>query len=69
MEPVVLVAFVQQSTVLSRLRGVVSCPRDAYLAAGVGSQPHVSTCGHVLHARCWRKYVDGVRDKEKIRYV
>ncbi|CAH2055648.1 unnamed protein product, partial [Iphiclides podalirius] len=42
-EPLVLVAFVQQSS------------------------PHVSSCGHALHARCCRKYVDGVRDKEKIR--
>ncbi|XP_068622953.1 E3 ubiquitin-protein ligase UBR1 [Battus philenor] len=66
-EPLVLVAFVQYSTVLSRAHKLASCTREAWCAAGFGAQPHVSSCGHALHARCCRKYVDGVRDKEKIR--
>ncbi|XP_060806415.1 E3 ubiquitin-protein ligase UBR1 [Amyelois transitella] len=70
--PLVLVAFAQQSTVLNRARvgcsGVVpSAWRAAWLPAGVGAQPHVSGCGHALHARCWRKYLDNVLDKENSR--
>ncbi|KAM3966089.1 LOW QUALITY PROTEIN: ubr1 ubiquitin ligase [Aphomia sociella] len=75
-EPLVLVAFVQQSTVLNRTRPGGGAGgggaggggwRSAWLPAGVGAQPHVSSCGHALHARCWRKYVDGVLDKENRR--
>ncbi|XP_049878281.1 E3 ubiquitin-protein ligase UBR1 isoform X3 [Pectinophora gossypiella] len=71
-EPLVLVAFAQHSTVLNRARqgGLGRVPADwleAWLPAGVGAQPHVSSCGHALHARCWRKYVDSVLDKENRR--
>ncbi|CAH0663514.1 unnamed protein product [Chilo suppressalis] len=73
--PMVLVAFVQHSSVHNRLResqpdtltGVENQSRAAHLPAGVGIQPHVSSCGHALHARCWRKYVDNVQDKENRR--
>ncbi|XP_052749909.1 E3 ubiquitin-protein ligase UBR1 isoform X2 [Galleria mellonella] len=79
LEPLVLVAFVQQSTVLSRRRaageaagagasaGASGRASAAWMPAGLGAQPHVSSCGHALHARCWRKYVDGVLDKENRR--
>ncbi|XP_045778692.1 E3 ubiquitin-protein ligase UBR1 isoform X1 [Maniola jurtina] len=69
-EPMVLVAFAQCSTVLNRLgvgAGGAETWRSAWLPAGLGAQPHVSCCGHALHAKCWRKYVDGVMDKEKLR--
>ncbi|XP_026318050.1 E3 ubiquitin-protein ligase UBR1 [Hyposmocoma kahamanoa] len=71
-EPLVLVAFAQHSTVLNRARvgGCGRVPaewRGAHLPAGRGAQPHVSSCGHALHARCWRKYVDSVMDKENRR--
>ncbi|CAH2087795.1 unnamed protein product [Euphydryas editha] len=72
-EPLVLVAFAQHSSVLSRrgaggAGGAGGDPwRSAWPPAGLGAQPHVSCCGHALHARCWRKYVDGVLDKEKLR--
>nr|XP_049697371.1 E3 ubiquitin-protein ligase UBR1 isoform X3 [Helicoverpa armigera] len=71
-EPLVLVAFVQQSSVLSRLRrgGQARLPagwRAGWLPAGLGLQPHVSSCGHALHAACWRNYVDNVQDKENRR--
>ena len=82
-EPLVLVAFVQHSSVLSRTRaegtsgtagagdtaeaGVTGESRSAWHRPGLGAQPHVSCCGHALHARCWRKYVDNVLDKEKLR--
>ncbi|XP_037303445.1 E3 ubiquitin-protein ligase UBR1 isoform X2 [Manduca sexta] len=70
-DPLVLVAFVQQSRVLDRRRGAGAAPPGAgscaTLAPGLGAQPHVSSCGHALHARCWRKYVDNVQDKENRR--
>ncbi|XP_053616126.1 E3 ubiquitin-protein ligase UBR1 isoform X2 [Plodia interpunctella] len=70
--PLVLVAFAQQSSVLNRARagarGVLpGAWRAAWLPAGGGAQPHVSGCGHALHARCWRKYLDNVLDKENRR--
>ncbi|KAL4703355.1 hypothetical protein ACJJTC_013121 [Scirpophaga incertulas] len=66
--PMVLVAFVQQSSVLERGRGAARGDwKAAHLPAGVWPQPHVSSCGHALHARCWRKYVDNVLDKENRR--
>nr|XP_026492514.1 E3 ubiquitin-protein ligase UBR1 isoform X1 [Vanessa tameamea] len=70
-EPLVLVAFAQHSSVLNRkgagAGGADAAWRSAWPPAGLGAQPHVSCCGHALHARCWRKYVDGVLDKEKLR--
>ncbi|XP_047516018.1 E3 ubiquitin-protein ligase UBR1 isoform X1 [Pieris napi] len=69
-EPLVLVAFVQQSRVLSRSPPPEVPQTDqaqAEIPADIGAQPHVSCCGHALHARCWRKYVDGVQNKEKLR--
>ncbi|XP_050682744.1 E3 ubiquitin-protein ligase UBR1 isoform X2 [Leptidea sinapis] len=72
-EPMVVVAFVQQSRVLARsppapdTQAPPTCSARAHLPADIGAQPHVSCCGHALHARCWRKYVAGVLDKEKLR--
>ncbi|KAF9424340.1 hypothetical protein HW555_000479 [Spodoptera exigua] len=67
-EPLVLVAFVQQSSVLTRTRREQhEAWRAAWLPAGLGLQPHVSSCGHALHAACWRNYVDNVQDKENRR--
>jgi hypothetical protein len=79
--PLVLVAFVQHSSVLDRTRESNIGPsalvargtatggggRAATLPCGVRAQPHVSSCGHALHERCWRKYVDNVLDKENRR--
>ncbi|XP_028170096.1 E3 ubiquitin-protein ligase UBR1 [Ostrinia furnacalis] len=70
--PLVLVAFVQHSSVLNRARvgsdgRRPGAWRAAHLPAGLGAQPHVSSCGHALHARCWRKYLDNVLDKENRR--
>ncbi|RWS26023.1 E3 ubiquitin-protein ligase UBR2-like protein [Leptotrombidium deliense] len=68
----VLAAFVQQSTVLSknRERNVNShednietlwMPSDLYFGA------HISTCGHVMHSECWQKFFDSVLAKERRR--
>ncbi|GLH05833.1 E3 ubiquitin-protein ligase UBR1 [Gryllus bimaculatus] len=67
----VLAAFVQQSTVLSRVRepGAANAPPpDAlFLPAALGPAPHTGTCGHVMHSRCCQKYLDNVLAKESRR--
>ncbi|XP_022823526.1 E3 ubiquitin-protein ligase UBR1 isoform X2 [Spodoptera litura] len=70
--PVVLVAYVQDSTVLNRMargpRGAVPQSwRHAWLPPGLGLQTHVSSCGHLLHADCFTNYIDNVQDKEHRR--
>ncbi|CAG9128754.1 unnamed protein product [Plutella xylostella] len=70
--PLVLVAFCQYSSVLNRCRadgqGVTPAGwRAARLPAGRGAGPHVSSCGHALHAACWTKYLATVHDKENRR--
>lgn len=73
----VLAAFVQRSTVLSKNRErkvnftdeaveAVFMPADLYFG------PHVSTCGHVMHSDCWQRYFEAVLAKERrrpVRYV
>lgn len=63
----VLAAFVQQSTVLCQHHGDFQEPDPLYLSAKLGMSPHTSTCGHVMHARCWQDYVDNVLAKENRR--
>ncbi|KAM7298268.1 E3 ubiquitin-protein ligase UBR2 [Ixodes scapularis] len=72
----VLSAFVQRSTVLSKDRSrvpptgedeegrqeeVVPVPADLRYGA------HTSTCGHVMHSRCWQKFFESVLTKERRR--
>lgn len=47
-------AFVQKSNVLAH-------PND------VAPSPHTSTCGHVMHATCWKEYFDNEVAKENRR--
>lgn len=63
----VLAAFVQQSTVLCQCHGDFQEHDPLYLSAKLGMSPHTSTCGHVMHARCWQDYVDNVLAKENRR--
>lgn len=63
----VLAAFVQQSTVLCQLRPDNDEPEPLYLSAKLGASPHTSTCGHMMHGRCWRDYFDNVVAKENRR--
>lgn len=65
----VLAAFVQGSTVLSKNRErdvneenfLPFMPADLYFGC------HVSTCGHVMHSDCWQKFFDAVLSKERRR--
>ncbi|CAG0917514.1 unnamed protein product [Notodromas monacha] len=74
----VLCAFVQQSTVLSKadrsLESNISDPdyslrifEPALLTARLEIGSHISSCGHVLHASCWRKNVDESSRRERRR--
>ncbi|XP_012287219.1 E3 ubiquitin-protein ligase UBR2 [Orussus abietinus] len=63
----VLAAFVQQSTVLCQNRANTEEADPLFLSYKLGASPHTSTCGHVMHAKCWQKYFDNVLAKENRR--
>ena len=52
-------AYVQRSTVLAQKRGEGTWPplpmsKSDFLPADLLVGPHVSTCGHTIHASCWQ---------------
>ncbi|XP_048517590.1 E3 ubiquitin-protein ligase UBR2 isoform X2 [Dendroctonus ponderosae] len=69
----VLAAFVHQATVLnkypkeyfSNLHSENNNP--LFLAESFSPAPYTSTCGHVMHSECWRKFFDNVMVKEHRR--
>lgn len=68
----VLAAFVQRSTVLSknRDRKVNSADETVdslFMPADLYFGPHISTCGHVMHSDCWHKFFESVLAKERRR--
>ncbi|KAJ8911051.1 hypothetical protein NQ315_004698 [Exocentrus adspersus] len=68
----VLAAFVQQTTVLCQHRNDealmdVTNHDPLFLHANLGPAPHTSTCGHVMHSDCWRKYFDNIMVREHRR--
>ncbi|XP_060531062.1 E3 ubiquitin-protein ligase UBR2 [Cylas formicarius] len=68
----VLAAFVQQSTVLCQHKNNKTLldlgqHDPLFLHANLGPAPHTSTCGHVMHSDCWRKYFDSVMVREHRR--
>ncbi|KAG5890458.1 hypothetical protein JTB14_031270 [Gonioctena quinquepunctata] len=68
----VLAAFVQQATVLCQHKTNealmdISKHDPLYLHANLGPAPHTSTCGHVMHSDCWRKYFDNIMVREHRR--
>lgn len=68
----VLAAFVQQATVLCQNKRIdklmdIQKHDPLYLHANLGPAPHTSTCGHVMHSECWRKYFDNVLVREHRR--
>ena len=68
----VMAAYVQKSTVLSKVRGQALAPVSSstfpFLSSNLTSAPHTSSCGHVMHATCWQKYFDDVSESERRRY-
>lgn len=68
----VLAAFVQQATVLCQHKSneiLMDIRRHdpLYLHANLGPAPHTSTCGHVMHSECWKKYFDNIMLREHRR--
>lgn len=67
----VLAAFVQSSSVLSKNRKRYLSDPDSYdpmlFPADLFCAPHCSTCGHVMHSDCWQKFFESVLRKEQRR--
>ncbi|XP_028324302.1 E3 ubiquitin-protein ligase UBR2 [Gouania willdenowi] len=67
----VLAAFVQRSTVLSKNRRRSQPDPERHdplfthpdLSVGV----HTASCGHIMHATCWQRYFEAVQLKEQRR--
>ncbi|XP_011482545.1 E3 ubiquitin-protein ligase UBR2 isoform X1 [Oryzias latipes] len=70
-QAMVLAAFIQRSTVLSRNRHCSLPDPEHYdplfmhtnLSLGI----HTASCGHVMHATCWQRYFEAVQLKEQRR--
>ena len=60
----VMAAFVQLSTVLSRERSSSAANPVLYVPSSLHRLPHTSSCGHVMHAACWQRHFESVaRDR------
>ncbi|XP_075996582.1 E3 ubiquitin-protein ligase UBR2 isoform X2 [Genypterus blacodes] len=67
----VLAAFVQRSTVLSKNRSRATPEPEHHdplfmhpdLSLGI----HTASCGHIMHATCWQRYFEAVQLKEQRR--
>uniref|UniRef100_A0AAG5DQH5 E3 ubiquitin-protein ligase n=1 Tax=Anopheles atroparvus TaxID=41427 RepID=A0AAG5DQH5_ANOAO len=63
----VYAAFVQRSSVLSRYQQTDERGQLQYIETGIHPSPHISTCGHVMHASCFEKYFSNEVVKEHRR--
>lgn len=69
----VYAAFVQKSTVLSKDRNADTAAEKSndddhlFLSSNLSPGPHTSTCGHVMHRSCWKRYFENVLSKESRR--
>lgn len=67
----VLAAFVQRSTVLSKNRR--RAPPDPehhdplFMHPDLAFGTHTASCGHIMHATCWQRYFEAVQLKEQRR--
>ncbi|XP_034092509.1 E3 ubiquitin-protein ligase UBR2-like isoform X1 [Gymnodraco acuticeps] len=67
----VLAAFVQRSTVLSKNRRR-SLPEPVhydplFMHPDLSLGTHTASCGHIMHANCWQRYFEAVQVKEQRR--
>ncbi|XP_040576594.1 E3 ubiquitin-protein ligase UBR2 [Lepeophtheirus salmonis] len=80
--PLVMAALVQKSTVLWKRRKprlnsdnnhfVNDKQQDKFkgfplLTSDLACAPHVSSCGHIMHASCWQKYHNDIVTQERLR--
>ncbi|XP_069579847.1 E3 ubiquitin-protein ligase UBR2 isoform X3 [Brachyistius frenatus] len=67
----VLAAFVQRSTVLSknRCRNLPDPERHEplFMHPDLSLGIHTASCGHIMHAACWQRYFEAVQLKEQRR--
>uniref|UniRef100_A0A087XHK6 E3 ubiquitin-protein ligase n=1 Tax=Poecilia formosa TaxID=48698 RepID=A0A087XHK6_POEFO len=67
----VLAAFIQRSTVLSknRSRGIPDPERldPLFMHPDLSVGVHTASCGHIMHATCWQRYFEAVQQKEQRR--
>ncbi|XP_071961938.1 E3 ubiquitin-protein ligase UBR2-like isoform X2 [Antedon mediterranea] len=67
----VLTAFIQRSSVLSRARDKKIVDKDSFdpllKSTDLYWGTHVSSCGHIMHATCWQIYTDSLVAKENKR--
>ncbi|XP_068183041.1 E3 ubiquitin-protein ligase UBR2 isoform X1 [Antennarius striatus] len=67
----VLAAFVQRSTVLSknRRRSLPDPERHdpVFMHPDLSMGVHTASCGHIMHATCWQRYFEAVQLKEQRR--
>uniref|UniRef100_A0A8B9N554 E3 ubiquitin-protein ligase n=1 Tax=Accipiter nisus TaxID=211598 RepID=A0A8B9N554_9AVES len=67
----VLAAFIQRSTVLSKNRNKITPDPDKYdplfMHPDLSCGTHTGSCGHIMHAHCWQRYFDAVQAKEQRR--
>ncbi|XP_061821734.1 E3 ubiquitin-protein ligase UBR2 [Nerophis lumbriciformis] len=67
----VLAAFVQKSTVLSKRRccSIPNAERHdpLFMHPDLSVGIHTASCGHIMHATCWQRYFEAVQLKEQRR--
>ncbi|XP_077479848.1 E3 ubiquitin-protein ligase UBR2 isoform X1 [Stigmatopora argus] len=67
----VLAAFVQRSTVLSKKRccALPNAERHdpLFIHPDLSMGIHTASCGHIMHATCWQRYFEAVQLKEQRR--
>ncbi|XP_067367513.1 E3 ubiquitin-protein ligase UBR2 isoform X5 [Channa argus] len=67
----VLAAFVQRSTVLSKNRRHNLPDPDShnplFMHPDMSLGVHTASCGHIMHATCWQRYFEAVQLKEQRR--
>uniref|UniRef100_A0A6Q2XMY6 E3 ubiquitin-protein ligase n=1 Tax=Esox lucius TaxID=8010 RepID=A0A6Q2XMY6_ESOLU len=70
----VLAAFVQRSTVMSKNRkrpphdpGETLRYDPLFMHPDLSFGTHTSSCGHIMHSHCWQRYFEAVQAKEQRR--
>ncbi|XP_076142498.1 E3 ubiquitin-protein ligase UBR2 isoform X1 [Alosa pseudoharengus] len=67
----VLAAFVQRSTVMSKNRQRLPPDPEKYdpifMHPDLSIGTHTGSCGHIMHSHCWQRYFEAVQAKEQRR--
>ncbi|XP_030626324.1 E3 ubiquitin-protein ligase UBR2 isoform X2 [Chanos chanos] len=67
----VLAAFIQRSTVMSKNRKRPPYNPESYdplfMHPDLSFGTHTGSCGHIMHSHCWQRYFEAVQAKEQRR--